>query len=98
MERAWNVLCQTRLNVCVIQQLQYGGKSTDLVISTETYHHELYTSTGNAPDLSFRALVSQSAEVKTGAKHADTTAGADEALANLKNSLASFAQDKEAKK
>jgi len=82
----------------VVQKLHYGNKSTDLIVSPETFHHELYTSAGDASDLSFRTLVSQFAEVKPDARPVDDMSGPDEALANLKQSLASFAQEKEAKK
>jgi len=82
----------------MIQKLQYGNRSTDLVMSSEAFHHEIYTSAGDASDLSFRTVVSQLAEAKTDARPANDISGSDEALANLKQSLASFAQEKEAKK
>ena len=70
----------------------------DLQITSETFRHELYTSSGSSQDLSFAALVTQQAAVKPTENKLEDTAGADAALANLKQSLASFAQEKEAKK
>ena len=70
----------------------------DLASSQEQFHHEIYTSATASTTLTYRALVTQRAEIATDAKTSDNTAGADAALANLKQSLASFAQEKEAKK
>lgn len=71
---------------------------TDLLVTPETYRHELYVSDNKSSnDLSFTAFVTQQASLKIIERKTEDTAGADAALANLKQSLASFAQDKEAK-
>lgn len=70
----------------------------DLLVTPETFRHELYRSDKSSNDMVFSALVTQQASLKTVVKKPNDTAGADAALANLKQSLASFAQDKEAKK
>lgn len=80
------------------QKIRYGAKTVDLHLSTETHRHELYTQSKKPSEYAFKAIVLQQADARTEIKKANDTAGADAALANLKQSLASFAQEKEAKK
>lgn len=72
----------------------------DLNVRPETFRHEIYSADqSSATDLSFAALVSHQAEVRPEDKKVESdTAGSDAALAMLKQSLASAAQEKEARK
>lgn len=82
-----------------LQRIRYGTKMLDLHVRPETFRHEIY-STGtkdSASDLGFSALVSHEAHVKTAdTKAKDHTMDAD--VAALKESLASMAKEKEARK
>ena len=64
----------------------------------ETFHHELYSSDTSSLDLYLSAVIAQQASIKPEAEVKGSVAGADSALANLKSSLASYAQEKEANK
>lgn len=83
-----------------MQRIRYGSKTLDLSVRPETFRHEIYSADkSSAADLAFTALVSHQAEVKSPDKKVeDDTAGPDAALAMLKQSLASAAQEKEARK
>ncbi|GAB7341963.1 hypothetical protein MBLNU457_g0263t1 [Dothideomycetes sp. NU457] len=79
-------------------KLKYGTKTVQLAVSPETFQHEIYQSSGSSSDLTFKGAVTQIATLKASEPSSDDAAGTDAALANLKQSLASFAQEKEAKK
>jgi len=81
-----------------LQKLKYGTKTVQLAVSPETVQHEIYQSSGSSPDLTFKGAVTQIATLKASEPSSDDAAGTDAALANLRQSLASFAQEKEAKK
>lgn len=66
----------------------------------ETFRHEIYSAASDSPgQLDFTALVAHDAHVKTSDhKQAQEASGEDTALAALKQSLASMAKEKEARK
>ena len=72
----------------------------DLNVRPETFRYEIYSAGKESGDrVAFEALVSHEARVKTAeVKGENETAGADAALAALKQSLASMAKEKEARK
>ncbi|KAF2148310.1 hypothetical protein K461DRAFT_297739 [Myriangium duriaei CBS 260.36] len=78
-------------------RIQYGSKSIDLSVESEKFTHEVYAQSEKADTLEFAAAVTQRASVSITEKAQHDTAGADAALNNLKQSLASHAQDKESK-
>ncbi|GAB7354014.1 hypothetical protein MBLNU459_g4604t1 [Dothideomycetes sp. NU459] len=81
-------------------RIRYGSKLLDLNATPETFRHEIYSAdAASAADLTFTGLVSYKAEIRAADKKADdAAAGSDAALAMLKQSLASAAQEKEARK
>jgi len=81
-----------------LQKLKYGTKTVQLAVSQEAFQHEIYQSSASSPDLNFKGAVTQIATLKASETATDDAAGTDAALANLKQSLASFAQEKEAKR
>lgn len=84
-----------------MQRIRYGSKTLDLNVRPETFRHEIYSASkeGSSGDGAFTALVSHEAHVKAAEKKTEAdSAGADAALATLKQSLASMAKDKEARK
>ena len=90
----WTIIIYM-LMCLAVQSLQFGSKSIALQVGPESYTHELYTRDEESGDkLSYTATITQRASLSVPRKD---TAGTDAALANLKQSLASFAQDKEAK-
>lgn len=87
-------------NLIVLQRIRYGSKTLDLNVKPETFRHEIYSTNKDSDNQgAFAALVSHEAHVKT-VEQKDTkdAAGADAALAALKQSLASMAKEKEARK
>ncbi|GAB7366473.1 hypothetical protein MBLNU230_g8267t1 [Neophaeotheca triangularis] len=76
-------------------KLRLGTKTIDLDLSPDAFRHELYTAS-SLTDFAFDALITHRARVKSAEKEDKGTAGADAALASLKNNLASFAQEKQA--
>ncbi|KAF1353793.1 hypothetical protein BDV97DRAFT_124000 [Delphinella strobiligena] len=82
-------------------RIRYGSKTLDLNVRPETFRHEIYSAgkEGSSGHGAFTALVSHEAQVKAADKKTEADcAGADAALATLKQSLASMAKDKEARK
>ncbi|PSK51794.1 RNA polymerase II elongation factor ell1 [Elsinoe australis] len=77
-------------------RIQYGQKSIDLQVEPEKFTHELYTPATSEDSLEYTASVTQRASLARYSTAVQDTAGADAALANLKQSLASFAHNKEA--
>ncbi|KAL1296582.1 hypothetical protein AAFC00_000079 [Neodothiora populina] len=84
----------------VAPKLRYGSKTLNLNVRPETFRHEIYEANkARTGSLDFSTLVSYEAHVKpTEQKSESSAAGADAALAALKESLASMAQQKEARK
>lgn len=79
-------------------KLLYSGRSVGIHVEAESHTHEVYSRNDTDPGgLDFTAAVIQRANLSNVDKVQQITAGTDAALANLKQSLASFAQDKEAK-
>ena len=72
----------------------------DLNVRPETFRHEIYSANKeSAGNVDFAALVSHQAHIKTAEdKSGNDNADADAALATLKQSLASMAKEKEARK
>lgn len=82
------------------QRIRFGSRSIDLTIAPDSFRHELYTSSSNSPptDLTYTSLISHQAEVKSEQQKVEnSTTGADAALEALQSSLASIAQEKQAK-
>ncbi|KAK1817559.1 hypothetical protein LTR12_008084 [Friedmanniomyces endolithicus] len=78
--------------------LRIGGRTIDLTLSTDAFRNELYVSTsaGSLVDLQCAGLLSHRAVVQhRERKPAEAETGTDEALAALRNTLASFKQEKQ---
>ncbi|KAF2222521.1 hypothetical protein BDZ85DRAFT_129056 [Elsinoe ampelina] len=78
-------------------RIQYGPKSIDLQVEPEKFTHELYTNDPSHDSLEYIASVTQRASLtQSSSIMAQDTAGTDNALAALKQNLASVAHDKQA--
>ncbi|KAK5731698.1 hypothetical protein LTR17_011169 [Elasticomyces elasticus] len=79
-------------------KLRIGGRTIDLTLSNDAFRNELYVSTaaGSLSDLQYAGSLSHRAVVKQRErKPTESGTGTDEALAALRNSMASLEQEKQ---
>ncbi|KAK3710741.1 hypothetical protein LTR37_010160 [Vermiconidia calcicola] len=81
-------------------KLRIGSRTIDLTISADDFRNELFASSAgiSSTDFTFASVVSHRAELKAIERaSAGDRSGSDAALAALKNSLASYEQEKQSK-
>ncbi len=87
-------VCPFAYRLSLHQTLRYGTKTLDLETTPEKVRHELYRADGSSR-MEFQGLVSARLAIKA---TNDAAAGVDAALAQLKSSLATIQQEKDANK